>query len=570
MFPEQRPEEQQSQDRLLQRSVSRRQMLRTLVIASGGAALAACVGSTPAPAAQSTSTSASPLVSASSSAVTTSEPAKAATSTVKLLTGGWPFNAMPTKEDIEKSPASKAYAEVLQAWLDQNPGVTVEKVETSIWSQQDLVTAIAGGTAPSAYPGLVLGNYRTDATRAAFVQGLAADITPLVNGYQTNSKVAEYAQPLWSTWNVDNKYYAAPGDYNVGVGIYYRRDLIQEAGLKEPEPGWTWDDFRALAKGLAKGNVKGAALQTWGIGWLLSANGFEMLTKLPAPETDWNWKWDYTSLATIWASAISRYRGMVFEDQSVLTDQSYQDDDVAKAFRNGNAAMISNNTGFLMNNPDDPASIVGLANSLNKSTDDVFGWVSHPVGDTGMFGTTQPQVVLVSFSPDLKGEELDKAYSLFDYLTFGEGYIKQRQAAYELTKDVRRAYTDVVPLNGITTFDGVPGSADEAWGKKFTDAVRAAAAIPLVPASGLYIPPEKNTGPTGDAINDAQSRWSFETGNLDIAAGFSSSVADNDFIDGATKYYAALDEFWKKNAPEFYEKTFKPWYAAKVLPALNK
>jgi hypothetical protein len=51
--------------------------------------------------------------------------------------------------------------------------------------------------------------------------------------------------------------------------------------------------------------------------------------------------------------------------------------------------------------------------------------------------------------------------------------------------------------------------------------------------------------------------------------GFSSSISSEDYKAAAQNYYAAMDEFLKTNDPVFYENRFKPFYEAKVLPAIS-
>lgn len=570
---------EQAPDRPPPAVVSRRQFLRTLTLAglasAGGTLVAACGGA---------ATTSAPADSApTAAAVQPSAAPPVAAADVRILSADWPVRAMPSADDQAANPLDKAYAETLQAWLDQNPGVSIERVETNIWGQQELLTAVSGGTAPSMYPGLVLGNYSDAATRSAFLQGLAADITPLIQQSDFNNKIAAFARPLWSTWEVDGKYFAAPADYNTGIGILYRRDLLREAGLEDPRPGWTWEEFRTYAKALTRDGRRGAAMQRWGIGWPMNLAGFTLMTQVPDPQSSWNWRYDLTSQAERWAGPVNLYRGMVFEDQSVLTDPTYTDSEVTTAFRNGDVAMISNNYGYYTRASSERDSVAALAESLGKPIEEVAGWVPHPVGADGFFGTSQGQVVLASFAPELQGPALETAFNLFTHFNFGDGYTAYRKAVYAESQDIRRVFSDPAPISGITTIEGIPGSVDEAWDKSFLDSVRAAAAIPIVPSQALFIPAETNTGPDQTAIEDLRSRFSTEPGALDIAAelanteqilnqqaaGFSSSVDDAAFVAGARAYYEAVGAFWQEHAPDFYADSFKPWYDSNVAPALG-
>jgi multiple sugar transport system substrate-binding protein len=50
--------------------------------------------------------------------------------------------------------------------------------------------------------------------------------------------------------NLNGNTYFLPIGYNV-MSMWYNRALFKNAGLKEPAPGWTWDDFEAAATKLA-------------------------------------------------------------------------------------------------------------------------------------------------------------------------------------------------------------------------------------------------------------------------------------------------------------------------------
>lgn len=43
--------------------------------------------------------------------------------------------------------------------------------------------------------------------------------------------------------------------------VYYNTDLFQEAGLGQPEQGWTWDEFRETGEALTRGDVRGIGIE---------------------------------------------------------------------------------------------------------------------------------------------------------------------------------------------------------------------------------------------------------------------------------------------------------------------
>ncbi len=541
--------------------LSRRSLLKTFVAANavlvGGSVLSAC----------GSSGTGSPTVT-----------------NATLTTNGWPFDVMPDKATRAKDPAKDAYAQALDAWLKQNPGVKVQRSSVDIWTSQVITTAVSAGTAPTVYSGASLGNYVDAATRQAVsAKGLAADVTDLFDKYGIKDQMADYARNTWeNTWKIDGKYYGAPGDYFAGVGIYYRRDYFQEAGLAEPQQGWTWQDLATAAKALTKGNRKGLAAQPWEMDWMLRANQFDLRTQIPAPGANWHWKYDYTRNQEEWVGISNIFRQMYNQDKSVIADTSYGDAQVNSVFGRGDAAMISGLVSFFTGSPDDPTSFSALiAKPKQKPLDELVGWVAHPNGTNGAFGNTQGSMSFAAFNPKAKSAELDKAFNLYTYMYFGQGFTDQQKALYQKTKTSARVYWTATPTQRAQAFAGIPGSFEQAWGKHFSDSVKKVLTIPPVPNVAQYLPVEQDAGPTADAYNDARSDITFTQKDLvgifqhlqDVrsqqVASFSSSVSKDDFVRAAKRYYAAHNDFWKAHAPKFYSSTYSPFYTNVILPALK-
>jgi hypothetical protein len=559
-------------------SLTRRRLIQGL--AAGGATLGAVAMA--APATTAAEGAAGGVARQATPTLPVAEPVD-----VTLLTSAEPgslsgVGAMPSREEQDADPTKAAYAEVLQTWLDANPGVQIESIGAEFTSQEQLVPAIAGGTAPSWYGGWLLGG-GTAELGAAFKQGLIADVTDPVQRYDITGSISEVARNLWAQHQVDGRYYSLPGDIIfAGTGMFYRADLIREAGLAAPAFGWTWPQARELAKALTSGNRKGLGMPVWGLGLYLNTEGWDLLTKLPAPDQDWNWRWDYTSQADKWVGLLQNYRAMRFADESVYADITVDMPQLSEAFLRGDIAMAPLVSAFM--NPDPTGGFGLMARDAGAETiDEIVGFAPLPVGTDGFFGTTQPNIADQLYNPDLDETALDKAVGLYHYLWYGQGYVWGRQAIWELTQDPSLVFNAAAPVNGMDEIPGVPGSIADVWPKQFLAAVEQMNTIPLVPAEGEFIPAEENPGPTGTAWDDMQSRWTFEPGDLDLAAdleeleslrnaeaaGFESSVPDDAFVAGAKAYYEAHDRFWREHAPEFHAAVFQPWYEAQILPALG-
>ena len=112
-------------------------------------------------------------------------------------------------------------------------------------------------------------------------------------------------------------------------------------------------------------------MHTWGLALPLAAEGwgFVMLrNRLPAPDTSWNWTWDFTSSGEEWAERIGLHRAMIFQDQSVLADIAMEDDEIVAQFLQGTTAMMNNNSTYHTASPSPSAefSMARTADELGK------------------------------------------------------------------------------------------------------------------------------------------------------------------------------------------------------------
>jgi hypothetical protein len=308
------------------------------------------------------------------------------------------------------------------------------------------------------------------------------------------------------------------------------------------------------------------------------------MTRLAAPDTSWNWNYNYTSHINEWERAISFGREMVFQDESVLRDIAMEDAEIVAQFIGGTASMMNNNVVYHCIAPSDPDGMAYEADQLGKPVEELFGWMSHPIGSNGCRQDTHGQLDTMAFNPDLDSVGLDKATSLHVYM-MGPGMVIQKQAAFAASNDLRYVWGGdiLLPIYKASEIEGVPGSPDEAWGKTFMDNVRAAAAIPLQPLPHWFITPQAEVGPPETPYEDARSKWFFEGGDQDIradleqlestrnqqAADFTSEIADDQFVTGIKEYYQALGAYFETNTPGFYTDVYKPWYDQTVAPILG-
>ena len=543
-------------------TVSRREFLKTL--GAGSVGVAAVAAGVP--------------VLASSSAAPRAQDAE-----VTLQVAGWPYVPLPAEEP---EGGYTPYEQALTMWLEDNPNVRIEAVEVGIWDTSALLTAIAGGTAPAYFSTGVIGNWNVAGMQAAYVQGLVADITEQYEAYDFENKFSALAKAGSAFYKLGDRVYGVLNEIAPGNGIFYRRDLLAEAGLPEPTPEWTWDDVREYALALPTADRKGLVTQNWGLGWQLGAEGLgdnNLFSRIPDPASGWNWKWDYSSFADTYTSTVERFRAMAFEDGSLLQDVTFDDGSIAQSFYNGEAAMMTNPSQFYTRTTEPWP--YAMAEAMGQPMEEIVGFMTHPKGLNGHLNPAARVIIPpTGLNPDLNTAEKDAALGLYNFMEMEDGFDFQRRVLFEETGDLKRAFSIFPFPRAKDTIDGVEGTAADAWGQSFIDVLNYhAEVISGYPEAGLFFPAEQNLGPTGDAWVDAQSTLSYEQGDLDImavltqaqetrnqqAAGFSSSVPDDVFLEAAAAYYAAHDAYWAEFAPDFHANTFTPWYESVIKPALG-
>ncbi|WP_116951663.1 extracellular solute-binding protein [Jiangella endophytica] len=506
-----------------------------------------------------------------------------------LVSDAGPYKAVPDEAAQADDPSNKIYADTLQAWLDENPAVKLEAANVDVWNKDAMVTAIAGGTAPAIYYANVIGSWNNEGIKQAFAQQLAADTTDLVASFDVVGRMTDTARMVWErNWGVDGRYYGAPLTFSIGEVVHYRRDLVDQLGLPQPELGWTWADLRALALALNADGRKGIMLRTSPMNYAFkTAEGAEVLGRLPNPDGPWWWRYDYGLQAEAHAEAVANIRGMIFEDESALADIGTGDDPWAPrhAFNRGEIAMHINSIDMLLQGPDAEDGPVALADRAGLPLDDVTGIVALPAGLNGNAGPSSCENILqaVSFDPELGKDELTAAFSLHMYMNT-DGQVSRGKAQFDAAQDLRSVWQGARAYPVFTeVIEGLPGSLAEGWGEKIAASVGEIAELAQRPDPLWFIPVETNPGPGDEALNDAMTKWWYEPSEPDVAgdldnlssvrndqaASFSSSVPWDDFAAGASEYYDALATHWEENAPEFHRDTFEPWLEEHVRPALG-
>src|SRR5882757_347582 len=154
-----------------------------------------------------------------------------------------------------------------QAHTDHS-GITVKLQGTdwnSYWSK--IGTLLAGGKAPC-----IIG---MQSLRTASYASAMLPLDDLMTKY--GLKAEDFDKPIMDGLKVDGKQIAIPYDSGPMV-IFYNRDAFAAAGVTEPKPGWTMDEFKAAAKKLTAAGKTGLVTTPGDLGvtsWVRTLTGAE-------------------------------------------------------------------------------------------------------------------------------------------------------------------------------------------------------------------------------------------------------------------------------------------------------
>ncbi|MHB0966157.1 MAG: ABC transporter substrate-binding protein [Bellilinea sp.] len=545
--------------------LNRRDFLRMMALSGGAAALASCGVKSP------TGVPGTP-----------NTPGANASVNVTLKTSGWPIDIAFT--DAAPGTFNAGYNKALQAWLDLNPGVTLERIEFNPWDAAGLRTAVAGGTAPFCFPIGVLGGWNVPGIQASNAEGLFADISEAVAKNGVLDKLAPQVAASTSRWkSQDGTYFGIPYEIVSSEGFFYNREHLAEIGMEDIPLTWTWQDMREMALKLTKGDRKGLAMAAYALDWILPSYGIDfdgLLTRYPIPGRSFNWKWDFTTFADDIVEGVDIWRGMLFEDQSVYTDPNFwdfsQNGQLAAAFYEDRAAMTPGIHLFF-------SDMAGKMNKTILEADKYMSFARQPLGPKGYTYQLPFAVSAWGFNPDLKPVELDKAVSLFTYMLLGDGFVTTTNEIYSANKDaseviraIRWPYANKFSEN----IPGIEGSLNDAAGPYYAKRLQTIFNQPKQPEPGEYTPAEVNRGPGDTPWYDKLTRWAYSQDPFDVktdaaelenifnqqAKTFPSGVDENAFAEGIQRYYAEVTTYLQANAPEFYDQRFKPFYDLRIKP----
>ncbi|WP_418665932.1 ABC transporter substrate-binding protein [Allofournierella sp.] len=149
--------------------------------------------------------------------------------------------------------------EAIGRFNEKYPNVKVETTFSVGDSWQDysskLVVQMASGNAPDVV-GVAIEGTRMMVGKEVLI--------PLNDYLQNDPDGEEMLQDItktaWDAFTVEGSIYEVPKDSNIVV-MFYNKKMFADAGIPEPDPDWTWDDFVSIAQKLTTGEGES---KVWG------------------------------------------------------------------------------------------------------------------------------------------------------------------------------------------------------------------------------------------------------------------------------------------------------------------
>ena len=225
---------------------------------------------------------------------------------------------------------AKTFTHLVSEYQKQNPGQKISPLFVNNDNTlQKVLTAVRGGSAPDiAY---LYGSWAPNVAQIPQV----VNLTQFVHQPGVN----------WNDFYVGEREAATVNGKVIGIpalvdnlAVVYNKKLFAKAGLKPPQPGWTWDGFESVAKKLTDPSIKqfGTAYVTPGTEdsvWRWEAMLWEAGGRILNPGST---KAAFDSPAGL--KALNALRTMAVTDKSMYLDPS--DSAYANLFNSGKIAML--------------------------------------------------------------------------------------------------------------------------------------------------------------------------------------------------------------------------------------
>jgi multiple sugar transport system substrate-binding protein len=156
------------------------------------------------------------------------------------------------------------YQAVIDKFVAENPGTTVNYIYTPDDYSTKLQTMIAGNTIPDLF-------WVVDSEITTYaMSGILEDMKPYMDAHP--EILADYLPSLLEYGSYNGGLYALPKDW-ASIVMYVNLDMFAAAGLEAPSNNWTLDQYRAAAKAMTivkdgRTEQYGAALTVYRADWM--------------------------------------------------------------------------------------------------------------------------------------------------------------------------------------------------------------------------------------------------------------------------------------------------------------
>ncbi len=134
------------------------------------------------------------------------------------------------------------YNQAFKAFMAKNPDIQVKLLHIPARDYWTKLTAMfAAGKAPDL---IFINNINFPAFAA---KGLLVPLEDYIK--KDNFDTGLYYKGILDAFRYKGRLYVLPRDVS-NLVLYYNRDLFKRAGLSDPDPNWTWEDFLKAAKAL--------------------------------------------------------------------------------------------------------------------------------------------------------------------------------------------------------------------------------------------------------------------------------------------------------------------------------
>lgn len=230
---------------------------------------------------------------------------------------------------------------MLDEFEKENPNIKVE-METTPWDQYwvKLEAATTGGDMPDVV------TMHSSESYKYMSQDVLMGLNDLID--ENDIDMNNFTEGLTDFYTLDDELYAIPKDASV-VGLWYNKEIFDNAGVAYPDETWTWDTLREAAIELTDedagiyGFASHMGTET-GYWPFIYQNGGEVFS-------DNNTKSGFNTPEV--QEALAYYRDIALVDHASPTVQELQDPNPVSRFQSGRIAMLVEGNwqapGFLKN-----------------------------------------------------------------------------------------------------------------------------------------------------------------------------------------------------------------------------